>query len=428
MNNKFISSTMILVLGGFITKIFGFIIKIAYTRVLTEEGIGLYAIIQPTYSLLITIAVMALPLAISKLTSEGKNTKNLIASSVVIIILVNIFLITVMLVLSKYIAFNLLKNSDTYYIILASTLTLPFISISSIIKGYFLGKQKMIPIIIANFGEQVIRLLLIVLVLPYFIKLGLVMGVSVFILFNIISEISSILIFLLFMQRKTLIKVKELKPDLKSIKEVLSVSIPTVSSRFIGNIGFFLEPIILINVLILVGYTSDYITLEYGVYNNYTIGLLSAPSFLVGALSSSLIPEISKFFSKGNIKMVKKRFLEAIFFSFVLGIFLTLFIYLYRNQLLNILYHSNKGADYIKVLSLVFPLFYLESPIISTLQALGKSGYTMRVTLIGVVIKNIVLAITSLFRIGIYSLVIAEMVNIIIVVGANILKIKKLLF
>ena len=43
MKNNFIKSTIILVIGGFFTKILGMIIKIALTRSIGTTGIGLYS-------------------------------------------------------------------------------------------------------------------------------------------------------------------------------------------------------------------------------------------------------------------------------------------------------------------------------------------------------------------------------------------------
>jgi len=71
--NLFIKSTIILILGGIITKILGFIIRIIYTRIVGAEIIGLYSLVTPTYSLLITIAMLALPTTISKLVAENKH-------------------------------------------------------------------------------------------------------------------------------------------------------------------------------------------------------------------------------------------------------------------------------------------------------------------------------------------------------------------
>lgn len=428
MKNKFITSTLILISGGFITKILGFIIKIIYTRIILEEGVSLYSIVMPTYSLLITIATMAMPLAISKIVAEEKERSiKVVFSSVAIMIIINVLILSIMFLVSKFIAYELLKTKEAYILLLACTVTLPFISISSIIKGYFFGKQHMLPYAVSNSLEQVVRLILISIFLPKFMKYGTLYGVTALILLNIISEISSIIVFMFFLPKNVKITKKDIKPTTKTIKEVLQVSLPTVSSRFIGNIGFFFEPIILTNILLFVGYSNTFILREYGAYNAYSIGLLTMPSFFVGAIANSLVPEISKFHQQKNSKMVKRRFKQALLFSFLLGLIFSIIIFFFREELLYTLYHTTSGADYIKVLAPFFVLFYLETPIISTLQGLGESNYTMKITFWGVILKNIILAIFSFFKIGIYGLIISEIVNILFVVGTNFFKIKKLI-
>ena len=59
--SKFIKSTLILVIGGIITKLFSFVIRIYFTRVIGTEGIGIYSLVMPTYSLLITITSLGFP-------------------------------------------------------------------------------------------------------------------------------------------------------------------------------------------------------------------------------------------------------------------------------------------------------------------------------------------------------------------------------
>lgn len=426
MKNKFLTSTLILVIGGFITKILGFIIKVIYSRIILEEGVSLYALIMPTYSLLIAIATLSLPLAISKLVAEEKTRSlKIIISSVFIIMIVNIFLIGTMFFLSKFISFYLLKNEAVYVLLLCCTVTLPFISLSSIVKGYFFGKQRMIPCVLSNTIEQIIRLTLIILFLKYFVNLGIIVAVSALILLNIISEVTSILVFLPFIPKDTTITKKDLVPNIYTMKEVLDITLPTVSSRLIGNIGFFFEPIILSNILLSIGYSSNYILREYGVYNAYSISLLTMPSFFITAVSSALIPEISKAYQKRNGRLVKKRFNEALGFSFILGFIFSILIFIFKEELLMTLYHTKSGIDYIKVLAPIFVLFYLESPLISTLQGLGLAKFTMKITFFGVIIKNIVLTVFSFFKIGIYGLIISEIVNILFVVGTNLIKIKK---
>lgn len=427
--NKFITSTLILMFGGAITRILGFFIKIIYTRIIGNEGVSLYAIVMPTYSLLITIASLSLPIAISKMVAEQKyKSSKIIFSATFIILLLNILLVTIMLFCSNFIATTLLKNKECYYLLIAMTLTLPFISLSSILKGYFFGKQKMVPNIISNILEQIIKILLILFILPYLIKKSVLLAVIGLILFNIITEIVSITTFLFFAPKKFTIQKKDIKPDKKTIKDVFSISLPTVSSRFIGNIGFFLEPILLTNILLMCGYSNTYILEEYGAYNAYSIALLTMPSFFVGAVCSALIPEISKYLGLRNKDMIKRRFWQSIIFSFSIGIFFSLIFYFYRTPLLQIIYNTTQGADYIRLLAPFFVLFYLEAPLISVLQATNHADATMKITFIGEIIKLLALILLSFCHIGIYSLVYAEIINIIVVVFLNIKKIRKYIF
>ena len=187
MKNKFIKSTLILIIGALFTKILGFIIKIIFTRTVTTEAINLYSIILPTYSLLITIAQLSFPLAISNLIAEDKkNSKKILFSIIPISLLINIILIIIIFLVAPIISNKLLNNKETYYPIISIAFILPFISLSSIIRGYFFGKQKMFPHTLSNIIEQLLRLLLIILVIPKILKYGTIFTVSIYILLNIL--------------------------------------------------------------------------------------------------------------------------------------------------------------------------------------------------------------------------------------------------
>lgn len=419
--NLFIKSTIILILGGIITKILGFIIRIIYTRIVGTEVIGLYSLVTPTYSLLITIATLALPTTISKLIAENKhNNLKIISTSTILIMIINFIAVLFMIISARFIANNLLHEKRCYLLIISMALTFPIISISSIIKGYFYGKQNMIPNVVSNIIEQLIRGILIYLFVPIIMEKSEILAACSLFLFSFIEELVSIVINLLFIPKHITITKQSIIPDKYTLKNILNISIPTVSSRIIGNIGYFFEPIILKNLLLFSGYSNNYILIEYGAYNAYTLTILTVPSFFITAISSSLIPEISKHYLLHKKHLVIKRLKEAIFFSLLIGIAYSILLIFFGKNILNIIYSTNLGLNYIRVLAPIFPLFYLEAILISFLQALDKAHITMKITIIGVIIKLIVLGITSLIHIGMYSLIISEIVNIFLVVFLNI--------
>ena len=424
--NLFIKSTLILTISGIITKILGFIIRVITTRIVGTEVISLYSIVIPTYSLLITIATLALPTTISKLVAENKKkSSKILSNSLLIITIINIIVVSIMLLSSRFISNNLLHEPKCFLILISATLTFPIVSISSIIKGYFYGKMNMLPNAISNIVEQIVRYILITLIVPKCILINDVIAASSLFIISLFTEVVSIIFNLLFLPKKINIKKEDLLPDKDTVRDILGISIPSVSSRIVGNIGYFFEPIILMNILLYSGYTKNYILEEYGIYNSYSIPILTVPSFFIIAISLSLVPEISKFYHQNNILKVKKRLKQAIFFSLIIGISYSVILLFFGDNILFTIYNTYEGLNYIKVLAPVFVLFYLENILISFLQAINKANITMKITIIGVIVKLLSLSILSLLHIGIYSLIISEIINIFLVVYLNYREIKR---
>lgn len=426
LKNKFISSTLILLIGGFITKILGMIIRVITTRFIGIYGMSLYNLIMPTFSLIVSICIFALPTSISKLVSSSKyQSKKIGKSAFYIVLTINLFLISLITLFSTFISDNLLHEPLTKPLLICSLVTIPFISISSIIKGYFYGKQNMVPSTISNIFEQVIRLVLIFLFLPKIVSFNTFYGIIFIILLNIVSECLSIVIMYLFLPEK--ISFENITYDHDCTKDILRISVPSVSSKIIGNISYFFEPIIITTLLLYLGVNKDYIVLEYGLYNSFAISLLLIPSFFINAISQALLPEIGKNLFK-NKKLVKRRIRQTIIISLFLGIFFCTIINIYRNKFLLFLYKDNSASNYIKFIAPFFFLYYLEAPLSTTLIALGGNKATFLITTIGVIIKNIVLISFIFMGAKIYSLAIAEIVNVILVVFLDFIFIKKYLW
>ena len=413
-------SIAILLIGGLLVKIQSFIIKILFTRTIGEQALSLYTIAVPTYSLMVALATFALPISISKLISEEKfSEKKILISSFFLVLLLEGILVITFYKLSHFIAINFLKQNKVAEVLQAMVLTLSFISFSSIFKGYFLGKMKVFPNTLSNIIEQNIRIFFLLFILPKITLHNSLKGLFCFILLSIITESISCFIFLLFLPKKIFLQKERFIPSKKILSSILETSIPCVSSRLIGNIGFFLEPIILTNLLLINGYSNSYILQEYTSYHAYALGLLTLPSFFISAIDQILIPEISKHAVKNNKKMLKKRLQQALSYAFLIGLISSLGILLTKNYLLNLLYKTSSGSIYISLLAPIFVLFYLEAPIISAMQAIGLAKTSFKISLIGTILKLGILAILSTCHVGLYSLVFAEIFNIFFVVFLN---------
>lgn len=416
-------------IGGLLTKLLGILIKVIMTRNSNLETISLYNLVMPTFSLMMAISQLGFATGISKVISENKdNSKKVLFSILPISILINFFLIMFLVFSSRFIAFNLLKNEQAYLPILAISLVLPFDSLSSILRGFFFGKEKMIPHVISNISEQITRLLFMILILPKIINRGLMFTTTSLILINVLSEFISSLVLIFFLPKNFKIKKNDLKPSIRSSKNVLETALPTTAVRIVGTISYFFEPIILTYVLGLNGYNNHFIVTQYGVINGFVMPILLMPGFFTNAISNALLPVISKEYTNRNYKYIKRKLKQAIFYSLLIGVPSIILINIYPEFFLNLLYKTTHGASYIKKISFIFILYYIEAPLSTFLLATNQAKEVMYDNFIGIIFKTVALFLLGFIpNIGLYSLLISSGINIFITTIRHLKHVKNVL-
>ena len=153
--------------------------------------------------------------------------------------------------------------------------------------------------------------------------------------------------------------------------------------------------------------------------------LLLLPSFFTMAISQALLPVVSREYTRGNYSFVKRKIKQAIIYSLLIGIPVTIFFILLPEIPLKIIYHTNEGISYMKFLAPVCLFQYIQSPLASALDAMGKSRDAMVATTIGVLIRSIFLVLLSLFKIGLWGLIIAISLNVFAVTIYSIKKVRQ---
>lgn len=383
-------------------------------------------LILPTFNLFITLSTFSLPISISKLISENKKrSKNIILSIIPVSLLYNFILMFILIIISPLISKYLLNNTTLYYPVMAISLTLPFICISNIIKGYFFGKERMFPYTMSNIIEQIVRLILTITLIPKLMTINLTIAIVGVVLINIVSELSSTITMMFFIPKVIDLKVEDFKYNKGIFREILNVSIPTTGSRLIGSITYFLEPIILTFVLLQVGYTNDFITNQYGIINGYVYPILLLPSFFTMAISNALLPVMSNNYNNNRKSYAKNKLKQAIIISLLVGVPATIILMIFPEFFLKLIYNTTLGSNYIRIVAPVFIMHYIQAPLTIALQAMGKSKIAMKGTLYGSIIRTILLFTTSYLKIGIWGLIIATTSNIVYITLQHLYYVKK---
>lgn len=404
--SKFLKGTIILLLAGFVTRILGFINRIVIARFIGEEGVGLFMMAFPTLILVVTITQIGLPVAISKNVAEAeargdfKKIKNILVVSLATTIALSLIFTPALILLAPFLSQTLFTDERIYYPLVAIAPIVPIIAISSVLRGYFQGRQNMKPAAYSQVLEQVVRIILIAVMTKAFLPYGIEYAAAGAMLASVAGELIS-LIYLVttfklkkrFPLRKNFFK--QVHAGKSTFKELMDVAVPTLGSRMIGSIAWFFEPIVVAHSLAIAGVATTMATKQYGTLTGYAMPLLMLPSFVTYSLATSLVPAISEANSKNNGKLIEYRLQQALRFAFVTGGLAVVVLYILADPLMELMYGSTNGAYFIRLMAPFFLFYFYQGPLQASLQALNLARAAMINSLIGNLVKTAVIFILA---------------------------------
>lgn len=409
MRKKFIQSTFLLLIGGIITKLLSIFIKIIMTRRIGLEGISLYMLVLPTFSFAISIGQAGFPFSLSRVVAKSKNaTSNFYYTSSTFLFAYHILLFFFLLISASFISNHLLHQEDAYLPILAIAFVIPFTTLSSILRSYFIGKEKMEMPVLSNILENLIRILFVLFLLPLFSHYSVPYLVFIVILSNILSEGISCFLLYLFLP-----KVKgPFQFHFSYLKELFSIAFPTLCGSFIGNITYFLEPILLTSILLFQGYSNHYILQEYGILSGYVFPIIFLPSFFTTSIGQAIFPHFTREWDHKRITSLKKSFTLILLFTLFFSICFIFVFFLFGKELLSFLYHTQYGFEYLKILA-PFCFFYYVQPIFTYFfLAIGKSKEILYSSIISSILRISSISLFLFLGKGIYGFLLSVILNI----------------
>ncbi len=336
---------------------------------------------------------------------------------------------------SKWIACNILMVPDCDIYLKLLTYLFPFCSISACICGYQYGLENAKPPAIAGIIEQITRILFVFIVQGFFSDKEIccqiaVYGLTVGEFFGFLYNMSTIknkkrnnkkhisdknlnndnaklhseslhskrqhaynaksdnqqfkrqeFKNKTFNKRKNKISLKE------SFKLLLPVFISLTSIKLTISLLHSVESIFIPASLVKYGYTMNEALSVYGIYSGMAMPFIMFPATITMAISTMLLPAVSKAHSSGNKKQIKKLIRRTSYFCLVTGMAATVFFLLFGNICASLFFHNELAGRYLTVMSFLCPFLYLNMTYSSILNGLGKPHMTFVITVVCTLIK-----------------------------------------
>ncbi len=412
-----------LTIGGVLAKIFSALYRIVLTRILGVDGIGLYQLVFPLYSLCVVLSSAGIPLAISKVIAKNKDADGAIIKKCLLLIIGVALLLSLALILFCKPLANLQGDGGIWicYVLLAPSIVV--VGIASVLRGYFQGKQYYTPTAISNITEQLAKFVVGVGVCSALSRLSLMWSICGAMIAIIVSEVISLGVLLIYLKKCKFSFKSTKKVALKPIiKDVLPITITSA----IMPIATFIDSLIVVNLLCL-NFTKAHSIYLYGLSTGAVGSLVGLPTIFSFALSSVILPNIVG--RVGANSQYKLNFLIKLVLALTLPCVL-LFIFAGK-PILKILYGNIDGGGMIiatnllAISSLGIIFLAIQQILSSGLQAAEKRRATIKNLLLAVVIKFIVeVVLMPIKQINIYALAIGNVVCYFVAMVLNLVDLK----
>ncbi|NEU31558.1 stage V sporulation protein B [bacterium LRH843] len=423
----FLRGTLILIVAGFITRFLGFFNRIVVARIMGAEGVGLYMMAFPTLLLVITLTQLGLPVAISKLVAEAEATndrrkiKQILVVSLTITGTLSIIFTIAMVAFAPLVANVLLTDSRAYFSLIAIAPIVPIIALSSVMRGYFQGRQNMKPTAYSQVIEQIVRITLVAVMTTAFLPMGVEYAAAGAMLSVVAGELASLIYMIFMFKTNKRFRVRSdfftfVKQGKHTLHDLLTIALPTTGSRLIGSIALFFEPIVVAQSLAMAGIATVMATKQYGELAGFVIPLLTLPTFITYSLSVSLVPAISEAMAKKHFKTVHYRLNQAIRLAVLSGGIAVVILYVFAEPIMTLMYDAPSVSTYVKLMAPFCIFLYLQGPLQATLQALNLAKAAMMNSLFGAVIKiGAIFVLATRPELGIMGAALAVVIGFVLV-------------
>ncbi|MBE9915075.1 stage V sporulation protein B [Paenibacillus donghaensis] len=425
----FIQGTMILLAAGIVNRILGFIPRIALPRIIGAEGVGIYQLGYPFFLVLVTVITGGIPLAVAKLVSEAEtenkpqNSAFVLRVSLILTVGLGILFMMLSIWLSPWVTQNILTDSRVYYTFISMSPMLVIVAVSSVYRGYFQGKQNMIPSASSSIIETLARIVCMLwfsyLLLPKglaFAAAGAMLGVTAGEFFGLLA--------LLWQFRKERHLPSEAADQAKRsalekrglFYRLMNITVPVTAGKLVGSFSYLFESIITAQSLAIAGIATSVATAQYGALQGMIIPVLLLPGALTSSLAVSLVPSLSEAAARKDRITIHKRMNQTIRLALVTGAPFAVVMYVLAEPLCGLLYNNTEISGMLRMLAPFALFLYVQAPLQAALQALDRPGRALFNMLVGASTKLFLIwYLSSQPQYGIYGAVIAIIANSIIV-------------
>ena len=404
----FVQGIILLIFSQIIIKLLGLTYKLYLTNKqgFGDSGNAIYSAGFQIYALLLTLSSIGVPNAVAKMVSEknsigdNKGAHRIFKIAFFIFSGIGFLCSFILFKEAKNISINILQIPEAEKSLIALAPSIFFVSIISVIRGYFNGMQCMKATANSQTIEQLLKTFLTICLVEitcYFFNGNTTLMAASGNLATTFATMGSFF----YLYKFYIIRKKDISYNIKQsfkykrkrslsiIKDILCITVPMSLTSILMTINKNVDSVTVVrglkNFL-----SNDEAIIQYGILSGKVDTLINLPLSFNMAFATALVPTVSAALARKNILEVNKKVTFSILTTMLIGVPCTAGMIVFAEPILNLLF-PNASSGYIVLEIAAFSIvFTMLSQILNgALQGIGKIFIPAISLSIGVLVKTI---------------------------------------
>jgi len=371
-------------------------IGVLFNRYLTirigTAGLGEFSLMMSVYGFAVTVASAGIHLALTRVVSESCGCENHAAirqavhTGFLCSMGFSLGSAVILLFAAPIIGVHWLGFEESVPALRLLACTLPLLSMSTTIGGYFVGIRQAYKSAVINVLCQGVRIGCVVFLLRAWGAHSSVWPCYALVIGTLCSEAICFLLSLLlfvpdYRRRCASCRTAAQKEAHGITRYVLHIALPIMLTACIRSGLLTLQHLLIPMGLQKSGAAADTAMAAYGTVHGMVLPILLFPAALLSSFSGLLIPEVSEFRARGEDTVVCHTASRVLRITLFFALFVCGSMICYADLLGNLFGDGESTGRYLRTLAALIPLMYLDTMVDAFLKSLDAQLDSMRYNL-----------------------------------------------
>ncbi len=339
-NNSFYVQGTILAVASILTRIMGIAFRIPLTRIIGDEGIGAYSNAYEVYNMALLLSTYSIPIAVSKLVSaresqkEYKNSYRVFLVAMLFAAVAGAAASLITFFGAEFFSVTLFKSESSAIPLKYLAPTIFVFAVMGVLRGFFQGKNTMIPTAISQLIEQFFHVVVGLVAAIGFMKLyeesedRVAYGAAGGTFGTLIGAVTSMaflgcIFFMYYPVLKRRLR-KDASVSQESFQDILKLVLltifPIILNQTLYSVSGTLDSVLLNSVLDSKGVAEETRLILWGRYSSKYRLLANLPLSIASAIGVAIVPNIVRAYTERNQTQLHERIGQAVKFNMMIAI------------------------------------------------------------------------------------------------------------